>query len=166
MALLRTQDGSTLDTASLPTADTPELWHAVASVAPLLDPLEDDEAAVDPAVFTADLILFLRETLKRGRKEPPLNLTFRCAGRIGAVSYWAFSFSPDRGDVPLYALVVHNPPAGEFACVDSEVALPDAGIVRLTPEQAIVAEYVLSDSETLDERYRRQGPQPGDDRED
>lgn len=165
MPILQTQDGGTFDTASLPGEDCPALWQAITAVSPLLDPLDDEEAAVDPAAFVPDLTVFLKETLGRSRKAPPLQLDFRGAGRIAHVSYWVFAFMPDRDGVPLYALVVHNPPAGEFACVDTQVEIAGRGIVGLSPEQAVVAEYVQNDALTLREQYKRDGPRPGDDRE-
>lgn len=165
MPILSTKDGGTFDTDALPREDCPELWRAVTRLAPVLDPLGEEEAEVDPEMFVDDLKMFLRETLGRSRKAPPLELAYRGAGRIGEVSYWIFAFLPDRNAAPLYAIVVHNPPAGEFACVDSQAYIEGEGTITLSPEQAVLAEYVQGDGLSLSEQYERDGPRP-DDRDD
>ena len=165
MATLQMEGGGSFDTATLPCEDTPELWEAVVGLSPLLDPLDEDEAAIDPLVFLPDLRAFLAEALGRGRKAPPLDLEFRRSGRIGETSYWVFELLADRNQPMLYGIVVHNPPAGELACVEAGVTVEGMGVVVLSPEQAALSEYLQSDSLTLREQYKRDGPRAGDDRE-
>src|SRR5690606_33087070 len=107
MAILAATGGKTIDTDELPNTWCAELIEKVVGLEPVCDPLEEEDADVDPGVFLDELISYARGLFGLKSKAPDPPVFFRDRGRIGHAAYWVFETTGSDGDA-LYLFLLRK----------------------------------------------------------
>jgi len=147
MTIVGLRGGGELDTHGLP-EDPDELTRAVLDADVVLDPLDEEEAAVDPARFHEEIQLYLKDLLKTKKAPPPPD--FVEAGRLGDAAYWIYSADLREGG-GLYVFVVRDLPITEVFAAEKSASYVDAAaggkvVDRvLTPAQAALLDYMMQE---------------------
>jgi hypothetical protein len=150
MATLAATDGSTIDTDSLPSSWCDELIETVAALDPVFDPLEEEDAEVDPGVFQDELISYARGLFGLKGKAPDPPVFFKDRGRIGHTAYWVFETAAADGDT-LYLFLLRKGAVTEIACGEKLIDYTSRGgegpilTVDLTPAQGALLEFCTMD---------------------
>lgn len=146
MTTLRLRTGGSIEIENLP-VDPDALTRAVMEADVVLDPLDGDEAEVDPACFVEEARSYLKELFRTKNAPPPP--TFAEAGRIGEAVYWIYR-AEFREESPLYVFVVRILPVTEVFGAEQSASYrdPSTGAVVdrvLTPAQAALLDFCLQD---------------------
>jgi len=101
-----------------------------------LKPLNEVDAEVETSVFQNDLVQYLRDCFRIGKKKS-LELEFQKAGSIFRTTYWIFLTRIEGEE--FYAMVVRDWPITEFSVLEKNWEITSGNekkVVSLMPEQA------------------------------
>ena len=150
MAILAATGGKTIDTDELPNTWWDELIEKVVGLDPVFDPLEEEDADVDPGVFLDELISYARGLFGLKSKAPDPPVFFRDRGRIGHAAYWVFETTGSDGDA-LYLFLLRKGAVTEIACGEKVIEYATKGgegpikEAELTPAQGALLEFCTMD---------------------